>query len=152
MGLEVRYYIQSDAAAFRDLNVAWITAHFTMDAKDREVLENPGAMVIGRGGRILIAEEDGAAVGTLALIPVQPGQVELCKMAVSPGLRGKGIGRALLEAADDAARNMGATSIWLEANKVLDAAISLYRSCGYAELTDDAPAYDPGSTQFVKTL
>ena len=155
MPVRVRSYLPSDAAAFRDLNVAWITAHFELEDKDRELLDNPDAMVIGKGGRILIAELDGAAVGTVALMPVRPGRVELCKMAVSEGLRGKGIGKALIQAAEETARSMGATKIWLETNTVLAPALALYKSCGYEEAQGEDSIRSPYTrcnAQFVKAV
>lgn len=41
--------------AFRDLNLAWVAKYFTVEAKDREQLENPQERIIGKGGVILLA-------------------------------------------------------------------------------------------------
>jgi putative acetyltransferase len=74
---------------------------------------------------------DGAAVGTVALIPGSSGTYELSKMAVSPDLRGLGIGRRLIERAIAYAREIGAASLFLGSSTKLPNAIHLYESVGF---------------------
>jgi ribosomal protein S18 acetylase RimI-like enzyme len=50
---------------------------------------------------------------------------------VAPALRGRGIGRALLEAAIEAAREAGASGIDLNTGETDTAARALYESCGF---------------------
>jgi len=120
-----------DASAFRVLNEEWITRHFTLEAVDREVLNDPDGRILARGGTILMAYADGAAVGTVALIPQGDGVYELSKMAVSPGLRGLGIGRRLIERSIAYAREIGATSLFLGSSTKLPNAVHLYESVGF---------------------
>lgn len=40
------------AAAFRELNVAWITEHFRIEPKDVETLEDPKGTILDKGGTI----------------------------------------------------------------------------------------------------
>lgn len=54
-------------------------------------------------------------------------------MLVRRGWRGRGIGSALLAAADDLARELGLHKLSLEVFAHNDAAIALYRKCGYVE-------------------
>ncbi len=136
----VRDYTAADAQAFRALNLAWIEAHFAVEESDLRQLDNPQGAILADGGRILIAELGGDAVGTVALVPAHgPGHgsetVELIKMAVRTDLRGHGIGRALMDAALLNARAMGGRQIWLETNSRLDAAVALYQRAGFRELT-----------------
>ena len=155
MQATVRSYTPEDRAAFYDLNEAWILEHFEMEDKDRDMLKDPQAAILDKGGEILIAELDGRAVGTVALVPVTSDRFELCKMAVDKTARGNGIGRALMDAAESVARDQGATSIWLETNTVLGPALALYTSAGYvkAEGEDFVPSpYDRCNIQFVKRL
>ena len=63
--------------------------------------------------------------------------LELIKMSARSDIQGRGIGRALMEAAITKSRDMGATKIWLETNTSLDAALALYRKSGFRELTGD---------------
>ena len=155
MQATVRSYTPEDRTAFFDLNEAWILKHFEMEDKDRDMLKNPQAAILDKGGEILIAELDGRAVGTVALVPVTADRFELCKMAVDESARGNGIGRALMDAAERVARDQGASSIWLETNTVLGPALALYTSAGYVEATgeDFIPSpYDRCNIQFVKRL
>lgn len=134
----VREYTAEDAAAFRDLNLAWVEAFFTVEAEDRAQLEDPQTHILDPGGAILIAEYNGEAVGTAGLVPGHgEGVLELIKMSARTDVQGKGIGRALMEAAIAKSRDMGAAQIWLETNTKLAAALALYRKVGFRELTGD---------------
>jgi putative acetyltransferase len=121
----------ADKASFRALNEEWISRYFVLEPKDRETLNNPDAAILDKGGRILIASRDGRAVGCVALIPMGTGVYELSKMAVSPVMRGQGIGRRLIEYAIAEARVLGATSLFLGSNSVLKNAVHLYESIGF---------------------
>lgn len=134
----VRDYTPNDAAAFRDLNLAWVEAFFTVEDEDRAQLEDPNTHIFDKGGAILIAEYEGEAVGTVGLVPGHhEGMLELIKMSARSDIQGKGIGRALMDAAIERAREMGASQIWLETNTSLEAALALYRKSGFRELTGD---------------
>ena len=134
----VRDYTPNDAAAFRDLNLAWVEAFFTVEDEDRAQLEDPNTHILDKGGAILIAEYQGEAVGTVGLVPGHhEGMLELIKMSARSDIQGKGIGRALMDAAIEKAREMGASQIWLETNTSLEAALALYRNSGFRELTGD---------------
>ena len=96
----VRDYRPEDAAAFRDLNLAWVEAYFTVEAEDRAQLDDPKTHILDKGGAILIAELDGVPVGTTGLVPGHgEGVLELIKMSARSDVQGKGIGRALMGAA-----------------------------------------------------
>ncbi|MHA7857953.1 MAG: GNAT family N-acetyltransferase [Henriciella sp.] len=134
----VRDYTPNDAAAFRDLNLAWVEAFFTVEDEDRAQLEDPQTHILDKGGAILIAEYEGEAVGTVGLVPGHgDGVLELIKMSARSDIQGKGIGRALMDAAIEKSRAMGASKIWLETNTKLEAALALYRKSGFRELTGD---------------
>jgi len=122
----------ADAEAFRTLNEEWITKHFALEDADRKVLNDPQASIVAKGGRVFVVEADGAAVGCVALIPQEhEGEYELSKMAVSPVLRGLGIGRKLIEYAVAEARAMGAKRLVLGSNTKLANAVHLYESVGF---------------------
>lgn len=134
----VRDYTPNDASAFRDLNLAWVEAFFAVEDEDRAQLNDPKTHILDKGGAILIAEYQGEAVGTVGLVPGHDeGMLELIKMSARSDIQGKGIGRALMDAAVEKARAMGATQIWLETNTSLEAALGLYRKTGFRELTGD---------------
>ena len=120
-----------DATAFRTLNEEWITRYFTLEPKDRETLNDPENTILKKGGQIFMAYADGQAVGCVALIPTAEGVLELSKMAVSPAMRGLGIGRRLLAHAVEEARSLGAKSLFLGSNARLENAVHLYESIGF---------------------
>jgi GNAT superfamily N-acetyltransferase len=128
------------AEAFRVLNEAWISRHFALEAKDREVLNDPQSQIIAKGGRIFMALKDGEPVGCAALIKMADGGYEVAKMTVSEGLRGSGLGRLLMQRCIDAGAELGATRLYLETNSKLGPALGLYRAMGFRDL---APAETP---------
>jgi putative acetyltransferase len=131
------------ADAWRSLNEAWISRHFTIEAKDREVLEDPVGKIIDKGGKIFMAEgDDGEAIGCVALIPMADGGLEVAKMTVTEAARGTGLGRQLMQACIDAAKAAGAPRLYLETNSSLGPALGLYRAMGF---TDLEPAMRPPS-------
>lgn len=124
--------------AFRDLNLAWIRTHFVVEPRDRHELDDPEGHILAHGGQIFMAEAEGArgreVLGTCALLLEPDGTYELAKMAVHESARGRGVGRALAEAAIAAARARGAPRIELLSNTALAPAISLYRALGFVEV------------------
>ena len=129
------------AEAFKALNEAWISRHFTIEDKDREVLEDPHGKIVAKGGRIFMAEQDGEAVGCVALIAMPDGGYEVAKMTVREGLRGTGLGKLLMPACIDAGREAGAPRLYLETNSSLTPAISLYSAMGFKHLAPTASPY-----------
>jgi N-acetylglutamate synthase-like GNAT family acetyltransferase len=130
--IEIRPLVPGDdATAFRTLNEEWITRHFTLEAKDIETLGDPENTILRKGGHIFMVYADGEPVGCVALMPMSSGVYELSKMAVSPHLRGQGIGRRLLEHAIAQARLIGAKSLFLGSNSKLSNAVHLYEWVGF---------------------
>ncbi len=95
-------------------------------------------------GLVLIAREDGEAVGSGALKLHQPGIAEIKRMWVAPRVRGRGLGRRLLEALELAATEAGKSVTRLDSNGQLTAAIAMYRSHGYRDIPpfNDEPFAD----------
>ena len=127
-----------DATAFRTLNEEWITRYFTLEAKDRETLNDPVNSILLKGGYIFMAYAAAEAVGCVALIPMRDGIYELSKMAVSPHLRGRGIGRRLLQHAIAQARGLGARALFLGSNTRLKNAVHLYESVGFRHVKPES--------------
>ena len=120
-----------DTTAFRTLNEEWITRYFTLETMDRETLGDPQKKILEKGGYIFMVYADDQAVGCVALIPIGNGVYELSKMAVSPELRGLGIGRRLLQHAIAEAKRIGARSLFLGSSTKLENAVHLYESVGF---------------------
>lgn len=74
---------------------------------------------VAQGRRaLLVAESDEGIVGTVHLVldqpPNQPHRADLCKMLVLRGARKQGIGAALMDAAEQAARSAGKSLLVLD--------------------------------------
>lgn len=143
MRVSTRLYQAADRQAFIDLNRDWIEEYFVLEDSDREQLEELEASILGKGGQIVVAEQDGLVVGTGAILPPHhdPGDgrswLEIVKMAARKDLRGLGIGQAVMDALIVQARAMDADAIWLETNADLKAAIRLYERSGFRHLGKD---------------
>jgi putative acetyltransferase len=74
---------------------------------------------------------DAEAVRCVALIPMSNGVYELSKMAISPHMRGQGLGRRLLQHAISQARLIGIQSLFLGSSTKLPDAVHLYESVGF---------------------
>ena len=123
------------ADAWRDLNVAWISRYFTMEAKDHEALNDPVGKILDKGGHILMAETDeGEIIGCVGLILLEDGGFEVAKMTVTEQARGTGLGRILMQACIDKAEALGAPRLYLETNSGLAPALGLYRAMGFVDL------------------
>jgi ribosomal protein S18 acetylase RimI-like enzyme len=116
---------------FRQLNELWLGEHFSVEAGDRRLLDDPAGRVVRRGGAILFAVVGDDVAGTCALIRHRDQTWELAKMAVAPAWRGRGLGRRLTLAALERARTAGAAKLWLRTSPRLQAAGRLYRSVGF---------------------
>lgn len=139
--MEIVEFEPRHAEAFRTLNEAWISRHFVLEAKDREVLNDPQGKIIDKGGRIFMALKDGAAVGCVALMRMNDGGYEVAKMTVSEDLRGSGLGRRLMQRCIDAGAELGATRLYLETNSSLGPALGLYRAMGFRDLAPTDTPY-----------
>ena len=103
--------------------------------------------VIPPAGYTFVAEESGETLGMTFLRPSGPDAMEIKRLYVPPAGRGRGIGRALVEAAIEAARNEGALALRLDTSRNLEPAIGLYRSLGFK----DRPPY-PESDHFDDSI
>ena len=132
--IEIRPFEPGDETAFRELNEAWIARHFVVEEKDREVLNDPVAYILRPGGALLMAVQDGVAIGTCALLAMGDGGFEVAKMTVAERYRGLGIGKKLLAYVIEYARESGASRLYLETNSKLENAIHVYESLGFRHL------------------
>ena len=82
----------------------------------------------------LIAESSGEIVGYVVAISVMD-EAEILNVAVSPSRRGEGIGGALLDAALAQVESRGAESVFLEVRVSNAAAMALYQSRSFAEIS-----------------
>lgn len=80
-----------------------------------------------------------APVGCGAFKPFDASAVELKRMFVAPAHRRGGVGRAIVDALETWARELGYAAAVLETGTRLTAAIGLYGSLGYARIDNYGP-------------
>jgi GNAT superfamily N-acetyltransferase len=85
--------------------------------------------------RFLVAELDGRAVGCVAVQPLPGGIGELKRMYVAPEVRGRGVGRRLLHAAEHLAGELGFAALRLETGTRQPEAVALYERSGWTRIT-----------------
>jgi GNAT superfamily N-acetyltransferase len=89
---------------------------------EKEELENEAEDIL------IGAFEDDRLLGCCMLIETEPGTVRLRQMAVPKNLQGKGVGRALMQFAENIARDRGYKKITMHARKT---ATGFYEKLGY---------------------
>lgn len=94
------------------------------------MLDDYAALVTQR--RVHVMEQAGAVQAILVLIP-GPGTMLLDNIAVAPSAQGTGLGRILLQFAEQAARDAGCDSIRLYTNQAMTENLRLYARLGYVE-------------------
>ncbi|WP_433261803.1 GNAT family N-acetyltransferase [Micromonospora vinacea] len=126
-----------EAQAFRTLNEEWISHSFAIEESDTKTLRDPFAAIVDPGGDVLIVRDGGEIVGCVALVRSSDDVFELSKMAVNPAVRGRGIGRQLIQAAIHRARTLGATTLFLGSSTKLPTAVRLYESAGFRHVSPE---------------
>ena len=100
---------------------------------------------------LVVRDDGGTAIGCGGVKLLDPTHAEIKRMWLHSSTRGRGLGALLLDALEDAARDLGATEGVLDTNATLEAALALYRLHGWRE----TPAYNdnPYATHwFTKEL
>ncbi len=140
--------------AFKALNKEWISTYFEMEEADHKALDNPEEYILDKGGQILVALYQGEPVGVCALIKMNGSEYdfEMAKMAVSPKVQGKSIGWLLGQAVIRTARELGASTIYLESNTMLKPAINLYYKMGFKKVAGLPTPYKRCNIQMVLDL
>ncbi|MAY62792.1 MAG: ribosomal-protein-alanine N-acetyltransferase [Rhizobiales bacterium] len=103
----------------------------------------------------LVAENDGRIAGYgMILFRAGTGMARLYSLAVHPDMTGQGIGRKLLEAAEDAAFDHDRLFLRLEVREDNAAAIALYKKMGYRAIGRVPDYYQDGmaALRFEKVL
>jgi carbonic anhydrase len=112
----------------------WLQVDLCFQGFAQEVATLPGAYA-RPAGRLLLARVAGEAVGAVGLRPLEAGIAEMKRLWVEPGFGGRGIGRALADAAIAAARKIGYERMRLDTIPArMPAAQHLYRSLGFLEI------------------
>lgn len=141
--VQIVEYDDQYQSVFKSLNEEWISAYFEMEEADYKALDNPKEYILDKGGKIFVALYNNDPVGVCALIKMNDSNhnFEMAKMAVSPKAQGKNIGWLLGQALINAARELGASKIYLESNTILKPAINLYQKLGFQKIAGNPTPY-----------
>ena len=104
-------------------------------------LDNPPLVpdeLRGPDGAYLVGYEDAEAVAGGGVRRLDDGVAEIKRMFVRPAARSRGVARALLEALEQTARELGYEKIRLDTGPKQVHGLALYRSAGYV----DVPPYN----------
>ncbi|CDN14473.1 MAG: GNAT family N-acetyltransferase [Richelia sp.] len=106
------------------------------EGADRDVLQVE-EFYLSVGGEFWVIEYQGKLVGTGAYYPLERDRkaVEIRKMYFIPEIRGRGLGKYLLQQLEVAIASRGFGQIWIETASVLVEAVKLYDSNGYQSAT-----------------
>lgn len=133
------------------ISLPWLEENNIMEQADREQLEHP-ERVLDTGGRILLAKVGEEIAGMMMLELLGGGTAEPFKFGVKEQYRGRGIGRALLQATIDAARALGQRRLVLTSHHSLVAALHVYESFGFRYEAHDSVAFELSDICMVKDL
>jgi ribosomal protein S18 acetylase RimI-like enzyme len=149
--VETRALTAIDVATFRSIRLealrsnpeAFMSTYEVESAFDDATWSERLAGFEGRPGQVFTAECSGEVVGVAGVgWYVEPGETVLWGMYVRGSARGVGAGRMLVQACVDWARSHDADSMTLAVAPDNEAAISLYRRCGFVDVGEFAT--DPG--------
>ncbi|EMF55727.1 acetyltransferase [Streptomyces bottropensis ATCC 25435] len=121
------------------------------DELEREIAADTGEYLAPPGGLLLVARYGGEPAGTAGVRLTDTATAELKRVFLLPQARGRGGAALLVNAAEDAARALGAERIVLDTRGDLVEARALYARLGYEE---SAPHNDQAYAEhwFTKTL
>ena len=108
------------------------------ETADQDVIAVESAYLETGGEFWVVEAKNQKIVGTAAYYPISKGNqaVEIRKMYLLPEVRGKGLGKYLLQQLETVIKNRGFREIWLETASVLAEAVCLYEKHGYKPVTE----------------
>ena len=111
------------------LSPRWLEAY----ARQREVVPDvTEAVLTGSGGQLFLSTTDPSGeITAVARVSVHPGWAGLSALWVEPDRRGHGLGRTVLQAAGQLARQRRLASVFLQVEVGNEAAVGLYETEGF---------------------
>jgi GNAT superfamily N-acetyltransferase len=130
--------MRSDASPGREL-MAELNALFDEQYRHRGRAVRPGSVttpdeMVPPAGAFLVGYDGGRAVAIGGLRDLGGGICEIKRMYVAPEARSRGVGRALLDALEQAGRARGYARVRLDAGPEQQHSKVLFAATGYAEI------------------
>jgi GNAT superfamily N-acetyltransferase len=139
-GSEGRRYVTALAGVLLDCIAGGASVSFmaSLTRAEAESFFEQAVDEVEQGCRILLAAfDEPGLIGTVQVVaapaPNQPHRADVAKLLVHRSARGRGVGRILMEAAEDAARSAGKTLLVLD-TVTGDSAERLYQRLGWTRL------------------
>jgi GNAT superfamily N-acetyltransferase len=141
--LSVRRFEPGDQDAARSLILQGLGEHFgfideTLNRDLDDIATTYGSSTF------LVAERDGAIVGTGVLTVGEAGVARVSRMSTASGERRSGVGTTVLSALIDEARKASCSRLALSTNADWDDAIAFYRAAGFVETARTEHAFGVG--------
>lgn len=152
--IKVVNFDKNYSSIFKELNKEWIEEYFFMEKKDEEILNDPEKKIIDKGGIILVALYKDSAIGVCSLIKAENKSYdfELSKMAVNKEFQKKGVGFILINEIIKKAKELNASSLYIETSSKLENAIKLYKKAGFKQIMNNNPSYKRSNYQMKLDL
>ncbi|NCB63673.1 MAG: N-acetyltransferase [Clostridia bacterium] len=150
-GFEIIDYEDRYKSELLAVSMPWLEGNDILEEADIEQLEHP-ERVLESGGRILLARVGDDIAGMMMLELFGNGTAEPFKFGVKEQYRGRGIGKALLRATIDAAKELGQHKLVLTSHHSLKAALHVYESFGFRYEDHDNVAFELSDISMVKDL
>lgn len=141
--MRIRQAVEEELPSVGQLTVTGY-AEFTLGAADPYVAKLRDAASRARDGKVWVAEDDGALLGTVTFCPPgsplreisRDGEGEFRMLTVLPAARGRGVGGALVRHCIELSVQAGDRAVVLSSLPQMTAAHSIYRRFGFGRLPD----------------
>lgn len=145
--ITIRPFADGDASQVRELFIATNRLLSPPDLRDAfeayierslaEEIDRIAAYYREHDGGFWVAIRSNRLVGTFGLERASPDAMELRRMYVDAAARRKGIGRRMLQYAEDECRRRNVARLELSTAEIQSAALAFYRNSGYQLLRED---------------
>jgi GNAT superfamily N-acetyltransferase len=143
----IRPFADGDACQVRELFIATNRLLSPPDLRDAfeayierslaEEIDRIAAYYREHDGGFWVAIRSNRLVGTFGLERASPDAMELRRMYVDAAARRNGIGRRMLQYAEDESRRRNVAKLKLSTAEIQSAALAFYRNAGYQLLRED---------------
>jgi len=130
-------YTDAFRSTFAAIWVPWLKSMTGKDPEPEDLLavENPADFYISKGGAVFFAISEATPIAAVAVKNLGGGAYEFCKLVVLDDARGAGVGRAMVQACIDFARQHGGSVLMLQSFGRLTVALDLYARMGFVPMT-----------------